>query len=195
MLGEFIRKQKAKSDLNKCFHNADLFKTYKNSGGRTFYSYPKIHAVEFKDDYTRYVFTLLTGMDPKDIDKKNHVFKQSFGANIELEGDYKRFSLTIHNKSMPSELKYNFDEINAHVCGFNLGIICGKDRHSQYVSFDLTKQPHILIAGETGSGKSTQLRSILTTLIKTKRPSELHSIINLHVRNEYYKYSHYTTYF
>src|SRR5690606_25222281 len=40
-------------------------------------------------------------------------------------------------------------------------------------AFDLLKQPHILIAGETGSGKSTQLRSILTTLIQSKKPSEL----------------------
>ncbi|GIN72996.1 hypothetical protein J14TS2_34710 [Bacillus sp. J14TS2] len=47
------------------------------------------------------------------------------------------------------------------------------DRNGQYVSFDLLKQPHILIAGETGSGKSTQLRSILTTLIKSKKTSEL----------------------
>jgi DNA segregation ATPase FtsK/SpoIIIE, S-DNA-T family len=37
----------------------------------------------------------------------------------------------------------------------------------------LTKEPHILIAGETGSGKSTQLRSILTTWIMSKKPSEL----------------------
>ncbi|QGQ46191.1 FtsK/SpoIIIE domain-containing protein [Metabacillus sediminilitoris] len=32
---------------------------------------------------------------------------------------------------------------------------------------------YILIAGETGSGKSTQLRSNLTSLILTKKPSEL----------------------
>ncbi|MGM0878709.1 MAG: FtsK/SpoIIIE domain-containing protein [Bacillota bacterium] len=56
---------------------------------------------------------------------------------------------------------------------FKLGIICGQDRNGQYVSFDLLKQPHILIAGETGSGKSTQLRSILTTLILSKKPKEL----------------------
>jgi S-DNA-T family DNA segregation ATPase FtsK/SpoIIIE len=53
------------------------------------------------------------------------------------------------------------------------GIICGKDRTGEYVSFDLLKQPHILIAGETGSGKSTQLRSIITTMILNKKPSEL----------------------
>lgn len=41
MFSEFIKRQKAKSDLNKCFMNAGLYKTYKNSSGRQFYSYPK----------------------------------------------------------------------------------------------------------------------------------------------------------
>jgi S-DNA-T family DNA segregation ATPase FtsK/SpoIIIE len=64
-------------------------------------------------------------------------------------------------------------EIAEEINKFKLGIICGKERTGEYVAFDLLKQPHILIAGETGSGKSTQLRSILTTLIMNMKPSEL----------------------
>ncbi|MGM0878888.1 MAG: FtsK/SpoIIIE domain-containing protein [Bacillota bacterium] len=173
MFSEFIKRQKAKSDLNKCFMNAGLYKTYKNSSGRQFYSYPKIHAVVFKDDSIQYTFTLLNGMDPKEVMKKDYVFKQTFGSNIELEGDYKRFTLTIYKTTMPKELIYKQEEVIRNISQLKLGIICGQDRNGQYISFDLLKQPHILIAGETGSGKSTQLRSILTTLILSKKPREL----------------------
>ena len=37
----------------------------------------------------------------------------------------------------------------------------------------MLKYPHLLIAGETGTGKSTQLRSILTSLISTLPPERL----------------------
>ncbi|MCM3165106.1 FtsK/SpoIIIE domain-containing protein [Metabacillus litoralis] len=173
MISEFIKRQKAKSDLNKCFMNAGLYKTYKNSSGRQFHSYPKIHEVVFKDDSTQYTFTLLNGMDPKEVMKKEYVFMQSFGSGIELEGDFKRFILTLHKKAMPKELIYKAEEIIQFLSLHKLGVICGQDRYGEYVTFDLLKQPHILIAGETGSGKSTQLRSILTSLIQTKKPSEL----------------------
>ncbi|MGM0876169.1 MAG: FtsK/SpoIIIE domain-containing protein [Bacillota bacterium] len=105
--------------------------------------------------------------------KKEYVFKRTFGSNIELEDDYKRFTLTIYQTTMPKELIYSHEEVIRNISRVKLGIICGQDRNGQYVSFDLLKQPQILIAGETGSGKSTQLRSILTTLILSKKPSEL----------------------
>lgn len=89
--------------------------------------------------------------------------------------DYKRFILTIYKTTMPKELIYKQEEVIRNISQLKLGIICGQDRNGQYISFDLLKQPHILIAGETGSGKSAQLRSILTltTLILSKKPSEL----------------------
>lgn len=134
--------------------------------------FPKIHAVEVEEN-TTIVFTLPNGLDPKQVQKNDYVFRQIFGKNIELDGDVKKFTLRIYHKPIPKELTYNFNEIKEHMNDLLLGVICGKDKNGEYVTFDLTKQPHILIAGETGSGKSTQLRSILTTLIKTKRPQEL----------------------
>lgn len=134
--------------------------------------FPKIHSVTIEKN-TTIVFTLPNGLNPDLIKKNSFVFKQIFGKNIELDGEIKKFTLNIYHQSMPTELKYNFEMIKPVIEPFNIGIICGKDRNGQYVAFDLLKQPHILVAGETGSGKSTQLRSILTTLIMTKRPSEL----------------------
>lgn len=175
MLKEFMAKSKARRELIKAFKSAGIYQTYKSKSGTDRVYYPKIHDIYIDRDNEslRYVFTLLNGMDPKELTKKEYVFKQHFGRNIELDGDLKRFVLTVYAASLPTELTYKVADIAEEVESHKLGIICGKDRMGRYVSLDLLKQPHILIAGETGSGKSTQLRSILTTLILTKKPTEL----------------------
>lgn len=175
MIREFLYKSKAKAELIKAFRSAGLHKTYKSKGGTERTIFPQIHDIHLdkENKKLRYTFTLLNGMDPKEVKKKEFVFRQHFGRSIELEGDLKKYVFTIYATSIPKELPYKVEGVREAVSPFTLGIICGKDRNGQYNAFDLLKQPHILIAGETGSGKSTQLRSILTTLILTKKPSEL----------------------
>jgi len=170
---EFIECQRAKSALKKAFYNAGLFISYKN-GDKTYKIFPKIHSVKIDDDRTEYVFTLLNGMDPKEVAKKEYVFMQHFGENIELDGNHKTFTLTIYRKTFPRNLRYNYSEIFPFIEGLALPIICGMNRHGQYVAYDAISEPHLLIAGESGSGKSTQLRSILTTLIQYYDASRLH---------------------
>jgi DNA segregation ATPase FtsK/SpoIIIE, S-DNA-T family len=171
---KFLLRQLLKRDLRKAFRNAGLY-IKRGSGKEEVKVFPKIHSATFNHEsrVTTYVFTLLNGMDPYEIKKKEYVFQQHFGTNMEIEGDVKKFVLTIYGSTLPSELPYSFKKIQPVVAPFKMGVICGMDRYGQYIAFDLTKQPHILIAGETGSGKSTQLRSILTTFIKTKKPDEL----------------------
>jgi DNA segregation ATPase FtsK/SpoIIIE, S-DNA-T family len=172
MLKEWFKKQQMKSVLLKCFRSAEIFQIYK-SGDKTIYIYPEIHAVQFKNNKTVFTFTLKNGMNPKDIYKKEYVFQQVFGKQIEIDGDVKKFTLTIYHNAFDDKVLYNYDSFHSVIKGMKLPIICGKDKNGQWRAFDLTKNPHILIAGETGSGKSTQLRSILTTLIKYKKPNEL----------------------
>jgi DNA segregation ATPase FtsK/SpoIIIE, S-DNA-T family len=166
-------KLKTRKKLIDCFKSGGIHLTYEMSDKTKRLILPKIHSVDPTDNSTTIIFSLPNGLDPKLLQKHFYVFQQHFGKSIELEGDFKRFTLTVYNGSMPSELTYNFDAISQQLEALKMPIICGKDRHGKYVAFDLLKQPHILIAGETGSGKSTQLRSILTTLIKAKKPSEL----------------------
>ncbi|QPA33439.1 DNA translocase FtsK (plasmid) [Anoxybacillus caldiproteolyticus] len=169
---DWLSRQRLKAKLKKAFYNAGLYVPYK-SGDRVIPVYPKIHSVIETANKIEFVFTLKNGMDPKEVSKKEYVFKQMFGRNIELKGDLKKFVLTIYGTKMPTVLKYRYDEFKALLTPLKLGIICGVDRHGQYKIFDLAQMPHILIAGETGSGKSSQLRSILTTLILSKKPHEL----------------------
>ncbi|TCJ05028.1 FtsK/SpoIIIE domain-containing protein [Cytobacillus praedii] len=147
--------------------------------------FPKIQSVNIKEN-TTVVFILPNGLDPNILKKKLFVFKQVFGNNIELDGEIKKFILRIYHQTIPTNMTYSYDSFHALLIPHRLGIICGKDKNGQYVTFDLAKQPHILIAGETGSGKSTQLRSILTTLIKTKKPSELHFFLGDCKKSEFH---------
>jgi DNA segregation ATPase FtsK/SpoIIIE, S-DNA-T family len=171
---QFIGKQLAKKELKKAFKNAGLFNKRKN-GEHEVKLFPKIQDVTLnqKQQTITYTFTLLNGMDPKEVKKKEYVFLQHFGRSTTIEGDLKKFVVTVYMKDVDGTVEWNYEEIHPIVSPMKLGVICGKDRNGTYHALDIIKQPHILIAGETGSGKSTQLRSILTTFIKTKRPEEL----------------------
>jgi S-DNA-T family DNA segregation ATPase FtsK/SpoIIIE len=49
----------------------------------------------------------------------------------------------------------------------------GRDVNGRYVVGDLTKMPHLLIAGATGAGKSVCLNGIISTFLIKFRPDEL----------------------
>lgn len=53
----------------------------------------------------------------------------------------------------------------------------GRDVNGRYVIGDLTRMPHLLIAGATGSGKSVCINSIIATFLLTKTPDELQMIM------------------
>jgi S-DNA-T family DNA segregation ATPase FtsK/SpoIIIE len=54
-----------------------------------------------------------------------------------------------------------------------LPIPLGRDVHGRYVVGDLAKMPHLLIAGQTGSGKSVCLNAIIATFLLCRSPDEL----------------------
>lgn len=56
--------------------------------------------------------------------------------------------------------------------GAKLPMAIGTDIIGNPAIFDLTKMPHLLIAGQTGSGKSVCMNSIILSLLFTKSPEE-----------------------
>ena len=55
----------------------------------------------------------------------------------------------------------------------DLPVVFGKTISNEIFMADLTKMPHLLMAGATGQGKSVGINAILTSLLYKKHPSEL----------------------
>ncbi len=58
-----------------------------------------------------------------------------------------------------------------------LNFVLGRDISGKAVIEDLSTMPHLLIAGQTGSGKSVMINTLLTSLLYSNSPSELKLIL------------------
>jgi len=58
-----------------------------------------------------------------------------------------------------------------------LPMFLGKDASGEPLIADLTKMPHMLIAGTTGSGKSVCMNTIIMSFLYTKKPNELKLVL------------------
>lgn len=58
-----------------------------------------------------------------------------------------------------------------------LALAVGKDINGDYIVGDLAKMPHLLIAGQTGSGKSVGMNGFILSLLYKNTPSDLRMIM------------------
>lgn len=62
-------------------------------------------------------------------------------------------------------------------CNYELPVALGKTITNEVFIFDLTKMPHLLVAGATGQGKSVGLNAIITSLLYKKHPAEMKLVL------------------
>lgn len=62
-----------------------------------------------------------------------------------------------------------------HVSRIAVGL--GKDNSGRYIVADIAKMPHVLIAGQTGSGKSVCINAIITSILFRASPEEVRLIL------------------
>ncbi|WP_234530056.1 FtsK/SpoIIIE domain-containing protein [Paenibacillus pseudetheri] len=133
--------------------------------GRVSRIQPVVKSVRMYLDRKEAIFMLPVGSDPQEVFKKSWIFQQVFGLEAELSMiDARTIMISIYTTSIQSFI-YNAEEIDQSLGMNRLPVYVGKDRHGDVV-YDMVKHPHLLVAGETGSGKSAALRAILTTLIR-----------------------------
>lgn len=177
-------KMRAKKRLLDAFKFAGIYRTYQYDG-KTRYVMPKIHDVDITAKRTRYVFTLANGIDPAKVRDNMWIFQQTFGKAIELDGKLKKYVLNVYSAGLPKRLTYQYDAWKPVIADLTLPIVIGAKLNGQLLAYDMDDYPHLLLSGETGSGKSSLLRVILTTLILTKSPDELRFVLGDMKRSEF----------
>lgn len=75
----------------------------------------------------------------------------------------------------PQEVSFK-EMLHAYQSGagrFRIPILLGKAVNGDYVMSDLTKMPHCIIAGATGSGKSVCINTIVMSIVFNARPDQI----------------------
>ncbi len=80
----------------------------------------------------------------------------------------------------PTKERVRLKELMSNRANFEkmkLPMFLGKDASGEPLISDLTKMPHMLIAGTTGSGKSVCMNTIIMSFLYTKKPNELKLVL------------------
>ncbi|MGR2746496.1 FtsK/SpoIIIE domain-containing protein [Bacillus sp. N6] len=176
IIKEWLHKQSLKNQLIEVFGKAGLYVDHQTRGGKV-PIYPKIHSVSSTQERVKYIFTIPNGLDPKTIEKKWFCFQQILGRNVAIEGDIKKFILNVfHSDAGLQTYKYSYKQWQPLLNKYRLPVVVGRDQFGNMIVYDMvdSNTPHLLIAGETGSGKSSMVRVVLSTLIQYMSPEKLH---------------------
>lgn len=173
---DWLHKRHLKNQLIEVFGKAGLYVDHQTRCGKV-PIYPKIHDITSSKTNLQYVFTIPNGLDPKAIEKKWFCFQQILGRNIAINGDIKKFVLNVfHSDAGLKQYNYSYKKWLPLLKQCRLPVVVGRDQFHKQIVYDMvdSNTPHLLIAGETGSGKSSMVRVVLSTLIQYMSPERLH---------------------
>jgi S-DNA-T family DNA segregation ATPase FtsK/SpoIIIE len=128
-------------------------------------SFPLLKSKVKKSGYYEYTFTLPNNKSVEDFKKVKDTIQQAIGAELDFEYRFKTLIVKEYTEKIKSKYPFEFN------IKWKLGEIpIVYMRTVQLITLDLFKgtEPNLLIASGSGGGKSTLLRSIITTLIMQK---------------------------
>ena len=99
-------------------------------------------------------YSLPPGFCTADVEKHYDRIKQHLGKDIVISQKIKDVVIEVYD-----------EEIEQYPFELTAELELGKGRGKKSVILDFFKFPHLLIAGETGSGKSTLMRALITSMI------------------------------
>lgn len=187
-LEEEKRKMIKKNKKKYNYPSYDLLKDTENIG----YNYSYIDIEEIKKILTEFKINVISKEIKESKLSINYIFKYDnsiiksytlstlenslkciFGDNIILNKYYAPQTLAIEYIKTDESRYFGLKEAMFDDEPFELGLFLGINTDNEKTALDLTKAPHLLIAGETGSGKSVCLASIITSLIYKNTDEEL----------------------
>lgn len=120
------------------------------------------------------VFTLPPGISSLDVIKKLDYFEEQVGGTIAVKTNGNKLHLDISTQQLPGNVP--FEWVPDLYTDMYLPIPIGQSLSGPIV-IDLAKLPHMLIAGNTGGGKTTFLRTATTALLH--QPNVFVTVIDL----------------
>lgn len=142
---------------------------------------PLIIKEEMNNNKTTLVLHLPPGLSQKHFESKQEEIEQNLNAKIEF-GFNKNLIIDVYKMNLKNRYSYAFEE-----CQKPLEIYIGESVKGKFI-LDIAECPHMLIAGESGSGKSSFIDTICTSLILNKYNVDLHLIDFQSVTLEKYKF-------
>lgn len=122
-----------------------------------------------KDNITTLVIHLPEGMSQKHFEQKQQELEQYLNCKIEF-GFNKNLIMKLVPMGLRAKYKYQFEQ-----CPGPLQVYCGNAHDGKFI-LDIEKAPHMIVAGETNSGKSSLLRNMVLSLILSPHDLDLHLI-------------------
>lgn len=122
-------------------------------------AYPMMISKKRHDGYLLYEFSLPVGQDVDELKKHQTALEQFVGAPVEIAYGFKNLLIKVFNRP-PEIYRYKPEDIKG-----DLVIPAGYDQAGRFRSLNLSNdEPHVIIGGITGSGKSSLIRVIITFL-------------------------------
>ncbi len=140
----------------------------------------QVHSFEIGPTITTFKVTIEPGIKTTKVTNLEDNIKLTLGA------EYIRIIAPIPGTSFigieipnstkrPVLFKTVYDETNVSNEGIVISI--GQDVSGKSLSFDLTKAPHLLVAGSTGSGKSVAINTILSSILLRYKPTDVQLVL------------------